>query len=76
MAASGLFLVIYGVGRFLVELVREPDQQLGYLALGWVTMGQVLSAPMIIAGIILLVLAYRHGSKALDAAIPGPSVGH
>ncbi len=56
MATSGLFLVVYGVGRFLVEFVREPDQQIGYLALGWVTMGQVLSAPMIIAGVVLLVL--------------------
>jgi phosphatidylglycerol:prolipoprotein diacylglycerol transferase len=75
MAPSGLFLVIYGLGRFIVEFVREPDQQIGYLALGWVTMGQVLSAPMIIAGIILLVLAYKRDSKAIDAAIPGPSAG-
>jgi phosphatidylglycerol:prolipoprotein diacylglycerol transferase len=59
MAASGLFLLVYGVGRFAVEFVRVPDPQLGYLALGWVTMGQVLSAPMIVAGIVLLVLAYR-----------------
>jgi phosphatidylglycerol:prolipoprotein diacylglycerol transferase len=59
MATSGLFLVIYGLSRVLVEFVREPDQQIGYLALGWVTMGQVLSAPMAIAGVILLVLAYR-----------------
>jgi len=59
MATSGLFLVIYGVSRVLVEFVREPDQQMGYLALGWVTMGQVLSAPMAVAGVVLLVLAYR-----------------
>jgi phosphatidylglycerol:prolipoprotein diacylglycerol transferase len=75
MSTSGLFLVVYGVGRFIIEFVREPDQQMGYLALGWVTMGQVLSAPMIIAGIILLVLAYRGGTKAVDAAIPGSSAG-
>lgn len=49
-AVSGLFLVCYGVFRFLVELVREPDVQLGYLAFGWVTMGQVLSLPMILLG--------------------------
>jgi phosphatidylglycerol:prolipoprotein diacylglycerol transferase len=49
-AMSGLFLVCYGVFRFLVEFVREPDAQLGYLALGWVTMGQVLSLPMILFG--------------------------
>jgi phosphatidylglycerol:prolipoprotein diacylglycerol transferase len=59
MATSGLFLVIYGVSRVLVELVRVPDAQIGYLALGWITMGQVLSAPMAIAGVILVVLAYR-----------------
>ncbi len=51
-------------GRFLVEFVREPDQQIGYLALGWVTMGQVLSAPMIIAGVMLFVLAHRRGTEA------------
>jgi phosphatidylglycerol---prolipoprotein diacylglyceryl transferase len=64
MAASGLFLIIYGVGRFIVEFVRVPDQQIGYLALGWVTMGQVLSVPMIIAGIALFVLAHRRRAEA------------
>ena len=59
MATSGLFLLVYGLSRFVIEFVREPDQQIGYLALGWVTMGQVLSAPMIIAGVVLMVLAYR-----------------
>ena len=58
-AASGLFLLLYGVFRSLVEFVREPDAHIGYLAFGWVTMGQVLSLPMIVAGIVLLVLAYR-----------------
>lgn len=59
MVASGLFLVLYGAARILVEFVRVPDEQLRYLALGWVTMGQVLSAPMVIAGVVLLVLAHR-----------------
>lgn len=58
-AVSGLFLVLYGIFRFLVEFVREPDPQLGYLAFGWVTMGQVLSLPMIVLGAGLLVRAYR-----------------
>ncbi len=52
-AVSGLFLVLYGVFRFLVEFAREPDAHLGYLAFGWVTMGQVLSVPMIILGLVL-----------------------
>jgi len=59
MAASGLFALLYGVFRFLVEFVRLPDAQLGYLAFGWVTMGQVLSLPLIAVGILLLWLAYR-----------------
>ena len=64
MATSALFLIVYGAGRFLVEFVRVPDQQIGYLALGWVTMGQVLTAPMIIAGAILFVLAHRRRTEA------------
>ena len=59
MAVSGLFLVAYGIFRFTIEFVRMPDVQLGYLAFGWVTMGQVLSLPMILAGVLLLFLAYR-----------------
>lgn len=61
MAVSGLFLVCYGVFRFLVEFVRQPDPQLGYLAFEWLTMGQVLSFPMILAGAGLMVIAYRRG---------------
>jgi len=58
-APSGLFLTLYGVARFLVEFVRVPDEHIGYLARGWITEGQVLSAPMIIAGVAMLVWAYR-----------------
>lgn len=59
LAPSGLFLLIYGSSRFLVEFVRVPDAQIGYLAGGWFTMGQLLSLPMILAGIALLWWAYR-----------------
>lgn len=55
----GAFLVLYGIFRFLIEFVREPDVQLGYLWGGWLTMGQVLSAPLIVAGIALLIYAAR-----------------
>lgn len=58
-AVSGLFALLYGVFRFAIEFVREPDVQLGYLAFGWVTMGQILSLPLIALGIFLLVLARR-----------------
>jgi phosphatidylglycerol:prolipoprotein diacylglycerol transferase len=59
LAPSGLFLLIYGVVRFLIEFVRVPDEHIGYLAGGWLTEGQVLSLPMILAGIGLLAWAYR-----------------
>jgi phosphatidylglycerol:prolipoprotein diacylglycerol transferase len=64
MAASGLFLLLYGVFRILVEFVREPDKQLGYISLGWVTTGMLLSVPMVIAGVVLIVLALRNGVDA------------
>lgn len=51
----GIFLVMYGIFRILIEFVREPDIQLGYLAWGWLTMGQLLSLPLVVAGICLLV---------------------
>ena len=58
-APSGLFLLCYGVFRFAVEFVRVPDLNRGYLLFGWVTMGQILSTPMILIGIGMLVVAYR-----------------
>ncbi|MGI9249002.1 MAG: prolipoprotein diacylglyceryl transferase [Woeseiaceae bacterium] len=64
LAVSGMFLLFYGVFRFIVEFYRVPDAHPGYLALGWVTMGQVLSLPMVIAGAILLFMAYRSASTA------------
>ena len=53
-AVSGLFALGYGVFRFAVEFVRMPDVQLGYLAFGWLTMGQLLCVPLIVAGAWLL----------------------
>jgi len=63
MAVSGLFLICYGCFRFLTEFVRQPDPQLGYLAFDWLTMGQVLSTPMIAAGAALMILAYRRNAQ-------------
>ena len=54
----GVFLVGYGIVRFLIEFVRVPDAQLGYL-FGWVTMGQLLSVPLVVAGVVLIVWARR-----------------
>lgn len=58
-AISGLFLLGYGIFRFAVEFVRTPDAHIGYLAFDWLTMGQLLSLPMVIIGVVLLVMAYR-----------------
>jgi phosphatidylglycerol:prolipoprotein diacylglycerol transferase len=63
-APSGLFLLCYGVFRFAVEFVRVPDANRGYLILDWVTMGQILSTPMILAGIAMLVVAYRRNERS------------
>jgi len=57
-ALTGLFILLYGLFRFTVEFVRLPDAHIGYLAFGWLTMGQILSLPMLILGAILLGLAY------------------
>lgn len=59
MAVSGLFLVCYGVFRCFVEFFRQPDAQLGFIAFDWLTMGQLLSLPMILIGAALLIWAYR-----------------
>lgn len=59
MSVSGLFLLCYGCFRFLVEFVREPDANLGFIAADWLTMGQLLSLPMIIAGACLIGFAVR-----------------
>ena len=64
MAVSGLFLIGYGVFRFSVEFVRLPDAHLGYLAFGWLTMGQVLTVPMLLLGVFLMFKAKQIGKKA------------
>jgi len=60
-AVSGLFLLCYGAFRFSLEFVREPDPQLGFVAFGWMSMGQVLCLPMVLLGGVLLYLAYSRG---------------
>ncbi len=53
-AVSGVFAIVYGLGRFLVEFVREPDQQMGFVAFDWMTTGQLLSLPLIALGVVFL----------------------
>jgi phosphatidylglycerol:prolipoprotein diacylglycerol transferase len=62
----GTFILLYGVFRILIEFVRVPDAQLGYLW-GPITMGQVLSLPLVVIGIVILVWAQR---------TKRPQVGH
>jgi phosphatidylglycerol---prolipoprotein diacylglyceryl transferase len=73
MAVSGLFLLLYGVFRFAVEFVRLPDAEIGYIAFGWLTQGQLLSMPMIVLGALFLVIAYRRRA-GLPAAGDGGAV--
>lgn len=62
-AVSGLFLLAYGTFRFGVEFYRAPDAHLGTIAFDWLTMGQLLSLPMIVGGAALLAWSYRNGGK-------------
>lgn len=60
---SGAFLIGYGVSRIVVEFFREPDAHIGYL-MEHFTMGQVLSLPMLVGGLVCIVWAMRHGKRA------------
>jgi phosphatidylglycerol:prolipoprotein diacylglycerol transferase len=62
-AVSGMFLVGYGALRFVAEYAREPDNFLGLLA-GGLSMGQWLSMPMIVIGLLMVIAAYRRAGKA------------
>ena len=64
-AVAGLFALLYGCFRFLVEFVRLPDEQIGYLAFGWFTMGQLLSLPITDA---MSVADARRAAEALASA--------
>lgn len=59
MGPTGLAVFCYGCFRFFVEFFRVPDAHIGYLALDWVTMGQILSAPMILIGATMLFWAHK-----------------
>lgn len=66
-AISGMFLLFYGLFRFLVEFVRQPDSQLG-LYFQEISMGQILSTPMIIAGALMIWVAYKRPQLFGNAA--------
>ena len=58
LTVSGLFILGYGVMRFIVEFFRQPDQHIGLDLFGWMSRGQLLSAPMILLGLYLLYRGY------------------
>jgi phosphatidylglycerol---prolipoprotein diacylglyceryl transferase len=58
-AVSGLFLLGYGCFRFAAEFFREPDGQIGFVGGDWLTMGMLLSLPMVLAGAVIIIVAYR-----------------
>lgn len=66
-AVSGLFLLGYGSFRLFVEFFRQPDAHIGFLAMHWLTMGMLLSLPMILAGIIIMVYAYRTSATPIQS---------
>ncbi|MDB6062422.1 MAG: prolipoprotein diacylglyceryl transferase [Verrucomicrobiaceae bacterium] len=65
-AVGALFLIFYGIFRFAVEFVREPDAQIGFAAFGWMSRGQELSLPMIFIGLGLFIYAYASRSNGAD----------
>lgn len=56
---SGLFLLCYGIFRFALEFFRQPDSHLGFVAFQWLTMGQLLSIPLMVGGLWLLVGGFK-----------------
>jgi phosphatidylglycerol:prolipoprotein diacylglycerol transferase len=74
-AVSGLFALLYGTFRILVEFVRVPDQQIGYLfGTGWFTEGMLLSVPLLAVGLGLLWLSRRSPVASAPAAL-SPAAG-
>ena len=63
MAVSGVFMICYGCFRFTTEFFRTPDAHLGFIAFEWMTMGQLLSIPMIVVGVVLYWLAMKPGTR-------------
>jgi phosphatidylglycerol---prolipoprotein diacylglyceryl transferase len=61
---GGAFICGYGLARIFVELFREPDAHLGYLAGNWLTMGMILSTPMVLIGIWAMASAQPRASRA------------
>lgn len=68
-SVGGLFLICYGFFRVVVEFFRQPDSQIGFDAFGWLTRGQLLSIPMIVAGIVIMIWSYRYYAVPVTAPV-------
>lgn len=75
MAASGLFLLLYGVFRSFVEFFRTPDAHIGFLAFDWLTMGMLLCVPMWGAGLAILMMAYKQNRVPPPRIVPAGKKG-
>jgi phosphatidylglycerol---prolipoprotein diacylglyceryl transferase len=71
LAPTGLFLAVYGCARFCVEWVRMPDANIGYLVGDWLTMGMLLTIPMILVGAIIMIFAYRRAQPSGNLSAAG-----
>jgi len=67
-AVSGMFALLYGVFRIVAEFFRQPDAQYGYLAFGWLTMGMVLSLPLVALGLVFLWRSHTAPTLAKEGA--------
>ncbi len=75
MSVCGLFFLLYGLFRIVIEFFRQPDPQLGFIAFNWLTMGQLLSVPMVIFGGLMMYLAYRDYSPPTKTKLGTNSQG-
>ncbi len=81
-AVSGLFALGYGALRIATEFLREPDHGIGFIAFGWVTMGMLLSLPLIVLGIVLMLMSRgapwpptRDAQTARESPMPAAAAG-
>ncbi len=65
MAVSAVFLIVYGSLRFITEIFRTPDSHIGFLVFDWLTMGQLLSMPMILIGMAIYYLAVKNKQETI-----------
>ena len=68
---AALFLILYGILRFAVEFTRQPDEQLGFIAFGWLTMGQLLSVVVTLAGVIFWLILGRSALNPVEQGTTG-----